>query len=143
MRKSLFIFILCFSFSVNASEQKVYFQEDSIYTYIANLQIGDSISYKIFLTSCLSGDRMETMETICFYKDSLNLNGLYKNKVYIIDSVKLNKVSKSELRILRIGDSSHSTSFYNYILEYENQAVLLGFGDKSPWLKLIESATQN
>jgi len=119
------------------------FQEDSMYTYIANLQIGDSISYKTFLTSCLSGERMETMDSICFYKDSLNLNVLYKNKVYIIDSIKLTKISKSELAILTIGDSSHSTSFYNYILEYENQAVLLGFGDKSPWLKLIESAMEN
>lgn len=143
MKKSLLILILFFSFSVNASEQHKRFQEDSMYTYIANLQIGDSISYKTFLTSCLSGERMETMDSICFYKDSLNLNVRCKNKVYIIDSIKLTKISKSELGILTIGDSSHSTSFYNYILEYENQAVLLGFGDKSPWLKLIESATEN
>ena len=141
MKITIAIFGILITSILNARETNLHDNEDTLNTYISNLQIGDSVSYKTFLTSCLSGDRYEIMDSICFFRDSLDLQAIYKNKIYIIQSIDLKLLSEIENRILTVGMTS-STSFYNYIVDYQNEQGLLGFGEKAIWNELIHFITE-
>ncbi|WP_107040388.1 hypothetical protein [Brumimicrobium mesophilum] len=114
--------------------------DDSSFTFILNLQIGDSVEYKTYLSSCLSGDRPETMDSVCFYRDSLNLKAIYKNTIYPINSDAFDDLQIIESKLLTIGTTS-STSYYNYIISYQGKQGLLGFGTKNTWNEIIHFIT--
>jgi hypothetical protein len=111
--------------------------DDTLEAYITNLQIGDSVSYKTYLTSCISGDRHETMDSVCFYRDSLNLKAIYKNTLYTIDPNNLWKLRIIESKILALNMTT-STSYYNYIITYQETQILLGYGNKDSWEEIIQ-----
>lgn len=142
MKLTIAIFGILITSILNARETNLHDKEDTLNTYITNLQIGDSLSYKTFLTSCLTGDRYETMDSICFFRDSIALKAIYKNKLYIIQSVDLKKLNEIERKILMIG-MTNSTSYYNYIIDYQNAQGLIGFGKKDIWEELIDLIINN
>lgn len=126
------------SLSANFNQQA---NDDSSHTFIAHLVLGDSVSYKTYLTSCLSGNEYKTMDSIWFYRDAIQLKAIYKNTLYIIDRNQLEELSKIEYKFLTIGFSS-SSSFYNYIITYKGEQGLLGFGMKDSWDELIRFITE-
>ena len=148
MKSILFIIGLLISSTLFGTEinrdfsKQLIIIDDTVEAYITNLQIGDSVSYQTFRTSCLSGDLYETMDSVCFYRDSLNLKAIYKSTVYTIDPKDLWKLRLIESKILAIGTTS-STSYLNYILAYKGKKWLLGYGNTNSWEEIIHFLTNN
>lgn len=139
--KTLLIIINLFVYTslfANINRQSV---DDSLQTYIAHLEIGDSVTYKTYLTSCLSGDRYSTMDSVCFYRDTIQLKAIYKNVLHLIEDKNVYELSKIEHKLLTIG-ATGSTSYYNYIIHYKGEQGLLGFGEKDSWNELIRFITE-
>lgn len=136
MKKIITLFCIISTSILKANDLKKFSFEDSTNTIISKLQIGDSVSYKTYLNSCYSGELKETMDSICFFRDSLSLKALYKNYTYNIDSQKLEKISLQELKLLSIG-TTQNTTYYYYIIEFQNGQGLLGTGEKTIWNNFV------
>ncbi len=140
----IFIIILsinsCYSNEVKNTYSKIEINDSVNVSPIIKLGIGKSYYYKTYRTSCIAGDLMGIMDSVCIYRDSINVKIKYKNKDYTLDETKINAISQIELKILSVQNVA-SSSYLNYIIKDENNEGLLGSDDGNIWNELIKLIT--
>lgn len=120
------IFALIFILLTNAIFALEYC--DSSFYKINDLPVGQTTSYQTNLKSCYSGDRMETMDSINFYRDELGLKAIYRNEIYLIKDCYLPVLNAIEEEFLQ-DQHTRSTSYYYYIRRDCRGYYLLSMGN--------------
>lgn len=135
MKKVLTIFGILFTLFSQANSTVKKPIGDTVYSIISNLNIGDTVTFKTYQANCLSGEQYQTLDSVYFYRDSLNLISICGNKKNIVEPEDLEKIKEIEVKMLTIGFTT-KTSYYNYIIQFKNDLGLIGTGEINTWDEL-------
>jgi hypothetical protein len=130
----------CFSNEIRNTHSKNKIDDSIDVSRIKKLRVGEQYFYITYRTSCLSGDLFESLDSVCIFRDSINVKIEYKNKVYSLDENKINAISLIELKILSVQNAA-STTYLNYIFKEAKYEAFLGSDGGNIWDEIIELIT--
>lgn len=108
----------------------------------SELRDGDTIIYKNILISCMAGIRMETLDSIIFYRNESELKAIYRNINYSLNDLSMSRIVAIE-KELWTARNSRSTGYYQYTYRNKSSEVLVHLGESIYWNRLIFEIVYN